>query len=129
MIENIVVTKNIFIEFRDHLEAQRSSDKSDRSSSFEARTMSSTLTVEMRSVTTECKTLTFESNINPPTIVMSSVTPPSISPVAGNSLPVLGVSTSGSSSPVGSPNVSTTPTHPLLSTRRDSTTQVNDFSD
>ena len=111
--------------FRDHLEAQRSSDRSDRSSSLEAKTTSTTLTVETRSVTTECKTLTLEPNINPPTIVMSSVTPPAISPVAGSSLPLPGTSTSGSSSPVGSPNVSTTPTHPLLTTRRDSTTQVN----
>lgn len=115
--------KNVI--FRDYLDAQRSSDKSDRSNSFEVKATSTTLTVETRSVMTECKTWTLEPNINPPTIVMSSVTPPAISPVAGSSLPLPGTSTSGSSSPVGSPNVSTTPTHPLLITRRDSTTQVN----
>ncbi|XP_033221111.1 uncharacterized protein LOC117175513 [Belonocnema kinseyi] len=108
---------------RDYLDAQRGSDKSDRSNSFEVKATSSTLTVEMRSVTTECKTWTLEPNINTPTIVMSSVTPPAISPVTGSSLPLPGISTSGSSSPIGSPNVSTTPTHPLLITRRDSTTQ------
>ncbi|XP_051164393.1 uncharacterized protein LOC127283500 isoform X3 [Leptopilina boulardi] len=103
---------------RDHLETQRSAEKTNN---LEAKTP--TTTIEMKSVSCESKTLTLEPNINPPTIVMSSVTPPSISPIAGSSLPLPGNSNSGSSSPVGSPNVSTTPTHPLLSTRRDSTTQ------
>ncbi|KAG7197084.1 hypothetical protein KM043_015669 [Ampulex compressa] len=71
----------------------------------------------------EGKNLTLEAAINPPTIVMSSVTPPAISPTVGSNLPLPGTSTSGSSSPVGSPNVNNTPTHPMLTTRRDSTTQ------
>ncbi|XP_011882634.1 PREDICTED: uncharacterized protein LOC105570208 isoform X2 [Vollenhovia emeryi] len=151
---------------REHLEAQRNStDKSERSSSFEAKTqstgpimvdaktmMTSSLIVNGKasaSTTTEPRTATVSINtspvmstlsvdtrgaiekssldvsVNPPTIVMSSVTPPAISPTAGSSLPLPGTSTSGSSSPVGSPNVNNTPTHPLLSTRRDSTTQCN----
>lgn len=101
----------------DHLETQKSGEKSNN---LEAKTPT---TIEMKSVSCESKTLTLEPNINPPTIIMSSVTPPSISPVAGSSLPLPLNSNSGSSSPLGSPNVST-PTHPLLSTRRDSTTQV-----
>lgn len=81
----------------------------------------STLSVDTK---TGFEKSTLDTSVNPPTIVMSSVTPPAISPTAGSSLPLPGTSTSGSSSPVGSPNVNNTPTHPLLSTRRDSTTQV-----
>ncbi|XP_033320930.1 rap GTPase activating protein radish isoform X2 [Megalopta genalis] len=66
--------------------------------------------------------LNLDASITPPAIVMSSVTPPSISPTVGRSLPLPGASTSGGSSPVGSPSVNT-PTHPLLGTRRDSATQ------
>ncbi|XP_050477240.1 uncharacterized protein LOC126867115 isoform X4 [Bombus huntii] len=135
---------------REHLEARNSMDKSDRSSSIEGKTpvtsstesktstttttVSSTIaTITTTSVAlttstldpknaTESRNLTLDSSITPPTIVMSSVTPPSVSPTVGSNLPLPGTSTSGSSSPVGSPNVNT-PTHPLLSTRRDSTTQ------
>jgi len=99
----------------------------------ETRTMTvstspmSTLSVDTK-VTIENKIgASLDASVNPPTIVMSSVTPPAISPTTGSSLPLPGTSvasTSGSSSPVGSPNVNNTPTHPLLSTRRDSTTQV-----
>ncbi|KAL6267177.1 hypothetical protein P5V15_000256 [Pogonomyrmex californicus] len=155
---------------REHLEAQRSStEKSERSSSIEAKTgptmidaktmmTATTLTVNgkapvVTTTMTELRTTTVSMNtspvmstlstltvdtkienksgaildtsVNPPTIVMSSVTPPAISPTAGSNLPLPGTSTSGSSSPVGSPNVNSTPTHPLLSTRRDSTTQVS----
>ncbi|KAG5336569.1 RPGP1 protein, partial [Acromyrmex charruanus] len=160
---------------REHLEAQRNStDKSERSSSIEGKTQStsstmtdtktvmtaslivngkgpivittttdlktmslntspvmstlcqtmSTLTVDTRPVIENRIGASLDTSVNPPTIVMSSVTPPAISPTAGSSLPLPGTSTSGSSSPVGSPNVNNTPTHPLLSTRRDSTTQV-----
>ncbi|XP_076752653.1 rap GTPase activating protein radish isoform X1 [Xylocopa sonorina] len=84
-------------------------------------TISTTLTVGTKTAF-EGKNLTLDATITPPTIVMSSVTPPSVSPTTGSSLPLPGTSTSGSSSPVGSPNVNT-PTHPLLATRRDSTTQ------
>ena len=89
-------------------------------------TTSTTLTASIVESRTEGKNLTLESSITPPTIVMSSVTPPSVSPTVGSNLPLPGTSTSGSSSPVGSPNVST-PTHPMLTTRRDSTTQVSCF--
>ncbi|XP_054013648.1 uncharacterized protein LOC128895244 isoform X1 [Hylaeus anthracinus] len=82
---------------------------------------STMLTVEPK-VILDSKNLTLEASITPPTIIMSSVTPPTVSPTIGSSLPLPGTSPSGSSSPVGSPNVNT-PTHPLLSTRRDSTTQ------
>ncbi|XP_020294253.1 uncharacterized protein LOC109859929 isoform X2 [Pseudomyrmex gracilis] len=164
---------------RDHLETQRSSEKSERSSSIEAKTVpvandtkatgqtatsltvdgkTSVITTAAVAVTTttattvgESKTMTvtintaptvstlstlsvdtktenksginLDTGVSPPTIVMSSVTPPAISPTTGSSLPLPNTSTSGSSSPVGSPNVNNTPTHPLLSTRRDSTTQ------
>ncbi|XP_026668884.1 uncharacterized protein LOC108624396 isoform X2 [Ceratina calcarata] len=85
-------------------------------------TTSTTLTVDMK-ITSEKKNLNLDASISPPTIVMSSVTPPSVSPTAiANNLPLPGTSTSGSSSPVGSPNV-TTPSHPMVATRRDSTTQ------
>ncbi|XP_066582757.1 uncharacterized protein rsh isoform X2 [Prorops nasuta] len=155
---------------KDHLEAQRSStEKSDRSSSFDSKTQPNCLTVEAKltastltidgkpaatsttltvntmsngfgvtanAVSTASlspeprasptyngnKTFTLEASINPPTIVMSSITPPSVSPTGAN-LPLPGTSTSGSSSPVGSPNVNNTPTHPLLATHRDSMTQ------
>ncbi|XP_058792517.1 uncharacterized protein LOC131664988 isoform X2 [Phymastichus coffea] len=71
----------------------------------------------------DTKHLTLEPTVHPP-IVVSSVTPPSVSPVATvNNLPLPGTSPSGGSSPVGSPNISGTPSHPLLTTRRDSTTQ------
>lgn len=80
----------------------------------------STLTVDTKAI----EKSSLDASVNPPTIVMSSVTPPAISPTAGSSLPLPGTSTSGSSSPVGSPNVNNAPMHPLLSTRRDSTTQV-----
>ncbi|XP_076180512.1 rap GTPase activating protein radish isoform X2 [Ptiloglossa arizonensis] len=143
---------------RDHLETRNSMEKTERSSSIEAKTIeaktattttttittsiidtktpvvttvdsktsttmttTSTVTVETKAVL-ETKNLTLEAPITPPTIIMSSVTPPSVSPTIGSSLPLPGTSTSGSSSPVGSPNVNT-PTHPLLTTRRDSTTQ------
>ncbi|CAD1475820.1 unnamed protein product, partial [Heterotrigona itama] len=142
---------------REHLETRNSMDKSERSSSIESKipvttstesktstttttvlsttsmitTTSTTLTasiVESKAVA-ECKNLTFDSSsIIPPTIVMSSVTPPSVSPTVGSNLPLPGTSTSGSSSPVGSPNVCT-PTHPMLTTRRDSTTQVSCFEE
>ncbi|XP_046833663.1 uncharacterized protein LOC124430726 isoform X4 [Vespa crabro] len=149
---------------RDHTDTRRNStDKSERSSSFESKsqipmlstetkaatpttsgmtidgkamtstatetkissvttgtTMSSTLTVNARP-SSEVKTLTLEPSVNTPAIIMSSVTPPTVSPVTGNSLPLPGTSTTGSSSPVGSPSVNTA--HPLLATRRDSTTQ------
>ncbi|KMQ98689.1 rap1 gtpase-activating protein [Lasius niger] len=152
---------------RDHMETQRSSDKSERSSSTETKTqqtgpsidtkttmtmitatsltvdgktsvaaatesrtvtintstMVSTLSVDTKTATENKFGMNLDASMNPPTIVMSSVTPPAISPTAGSSLPLPGTSTSGSSSPVGSPNVNNTPTHPLLSTRRDSTTQ------
>ncbi|XP_012054412.1 PREDICTED: uncharacterized protein LOC105617466 [Atta cephalotes] len=85
----------------------------------------STLTVDTKPVIENKIGVSLDASMNPPTIVMSSVTPPAISPTAGSSLPLPGTSTSGSSSPVGSPNVNNTPTHPLLSTRRDSTTQCN----
>ncbi|XP_031831114.1 rap GTPase activating protein radish isoform X2 [Nomia melanderi] len=89
-------------------------------------TMSTSTMATMTSMSTtlapDSKYLSLESSITPPTIVMSSVTPPSISPTAGRVLPLPGTSTSGGSSPVSSPNVNT-PTHPLASTRRDSTTQ------
>ncbi|XP_076630473.1 rap GTPase activating protein radish isoform X3 [Colletes latitarsis] len=151
---------------RDHLETRSSMDKSDRSSSLEAKTgeaktitatttttttttsaidgktpvisaidskssstmttSASTRTATMLTVDTKVvldnKNLTLDSSITPPTIIMSSTTPPTISPTIGSSLPLPGTSTSGSSSPVGSPNVHT-PTHPLVATRRDSTTQ------
>lgn len=89
--------------------------------------------IEMKSQMTETKSMGTETTRNfllldptgnTPTIVTSSVTPPAISPINPNSLPLPGTSTSGSSSPVGTPNVNNTPTHPLLTTRRDSTTQV-----
>ncbi|XP_072753921.1 uncharacterized protein Rsh isoform X4 [Anoplolepis gracilipes] len=83
----------------------------------------STLSVDTKGAIENKSGINLDTSINPPTIVMSSVTPPAISPTAGSSLPLPGTSTSGSSSPVGSPNVNNTPTHPLLSTRRDSTTQ------
>ncbi|XP_035728954.1 uncharacterized protein LOC118444629 isoform X2 [Vespa mandarinia] len=149
---------------RDHTDTRRNStDKSERSSSFESKsqipmlstetkaatpttsgmtidgkamtstatetkissvttgtTMSSTLTVNARP-SSEVKTLTLEPSVNTPAIIMSSVTPPTVSPVTGNSLPLPGTSTTGSSSPVGSPSVNAA--HPLLATRRDSTTQ------
>lgn len=85
----------------------------------------STLSVDTKTAIDNKSGINLDGSMNPPTIVMSSVTPPAISPTAGSSLPLPGTSTSGSSSPVGSPNVNNTPTHPLLSTRRDSTTQVN----
>ncbi|KAL0114068.1 hypothetical protein PUN28_011408 [Cardiocondyla obscurior] len=155
---------------REHLiETQRSStEKSERSSSFEAKTQSAGTVTDTKMVmtttmplmvngktsvvttsTNETRTTTvsintspvmstlsvdtkaavdksnLDASVSPPTIVMSSVTPPAISPTAGSSLPLPGTSTSGSSSPVGSPNVNNTPTHPLLSIRRDSTTQCN----
>ncbi|XP_031776631.1 uncharacterized protein LOC100122885 isoform X2 [Nasonia vitripennis] len=115
---------------REHLEANK--NHNGRSRSFESNTTTTTTTTAPTMVTTsttmatstgDMKHLTLEPNIQPPTIVMSSVTPPSVSPVAVNSLPLPGTSPSGSSSPVGSPNISGTPSHPLLSTRRDSTTQ------
>ncbi|XP_076659669.1 rap GTPase activating protein radish [Halictus rubicundus] len=86
-----------------------------------------TRTVETKMMTTTSTSTTLthlnlDASIIPPAIVMSSVTPPSISPTVGRSLPLPGTSASGGSSPVGSPNVNT-PTHPLISTRRDSTTQ------
>ncbi|XP_076247630.1 rap GTPase activating protein radish [Calliopsis andreniformis] len=156
---------------REHLEAQKSTEKNERSSSLEAKTQSSQLPVETKPVTssattttttattpineaktpvgesktstlmvpsatmtvttsttmdakagTESKSQTLDASVAPPTIVMSSVTPPTISPTTGSSLPIPGTSTSGSSSPVGSPSV-TAPSHPMLTTRRDSTTQ------
>ncbi|XP_011692326.1 PREDICTED: uncharacterized protein LOC105452685 [Wasmannia auropunctata] len=160
---------------REHLETQRNSmDKSEKSSSTEGRTQTtsstvidtktamtmsplilngktpvvtttitdsrtttvsistspvmptmSTLSVDTRATIENRIGATLDASVSPPTIVMSSVTPPAISPTAGSSLPLPGTSTSGSSSPVGSPNVNNTPTHPLLSTRRDSTTQCN----
>ncbi|XP_076685202.1 rap GTPase activating protein radish isoform X2 [Andrena cerasifolii] len=79
------------------------------------------LTVDMKTAT-DSKNLTLDASITPPTIIMSSVTPPTVSPTAASSLPLPGSSTSGSSSPVGSPSVNTA-MHPLLTTRRDSTTQ------
>ncbi|XP_025163068.1 uncharacterized protein LOC105182753 isoform X5 [Harpegnathos saltator] len=82
----------------------------------------STLSVDTKAMA-DSKYANLDASVNPPTIVMSSVTPPAISPTVGSNLPLPGTSTSGSSSPVGSPNVNNTPTHPLLSTRRDSTTQ------
>ncbi|XP_043678982.1 uncharacterized protein LOC122634271 isoform X1 [Vespula pensylvanica] len=149
---------------RDHTDTRRNStDKSERSSSFESKSqtpmlstetkastpttlsmtidgkamtsiatetktssvttgtsMSSTLTVNARP-SPEVKTLTLEPSVNTPAIIMSSVTPPTVSPVTGSSLPLPGTSTTGSSSPVGSPSVNAA--HPLLATRRDSTTQ------
>ncbi|XP_014613053.1 PREDICTED: uncharacterized protein LOC106791710 isoform X1 [Polistes canadensis] len=149
---------------RDHPDTRRNStDKSERSSSFESKSqtpmlstetkaptptttgmtidgkvmtststetktfsvttgtsMSSSLTVNARS-SPEGKILSLEPSVNTPAIIMSSVTPPSVSPVAGSSLPLPGTSTTGSSSPVGSPGVSAA--HPLVATRRDSTTQ------
>ncbi|KAF7387168.1 hypothetical protein HZH68_012845 [Vespula germanica] len=149
---------------RDHTDTRRNStDKSERSSSFESKSqtpmlstetkastpttlsmtidgkamtsiatetkissvttgtsMSSTLTVNARP-SPEVKTLTLEPSVNTPAIIMSSVTPPTVSPVTGSSLPLPGASTTGSSSPVGSPSVNAA--HPLLATRRDSTTQ------
>ncbi|CAK9801968.1 Rap1 GTPase-activating protein 1 [Anthophora quadrimaculata] len=153
---------------REHLEARNSMDRSDRSSSIEAKTQptvdkvlipttttttavveekvpvttsaelktsttttvswttttvttSSTLTIDTK-IASDMKNLTPDASITPPTIVMSSVTPPSVSPTTSRMLALPGTSTSGSSSPVGSPNVNT-PTHPMLTTRRDSTTQ------
>ncbi|XP_015587911.2 uncharacterized protein LOC107264305 isoform X3 [Cephus cinctus] len=110
---------------REHLEAQRSqAEKNERSGSgVEARTQTTTLTVDTKSTLSDSKNLTLDAAINPPTIVMSSVTPPIVSPMTGSSLPLPGASTSGSSSPVGSPNISSTPAYPLLGSRRDSTTQ------
>ncbi|XP_012275503.1 uncharacterized protein LOC105697084 [Orussus abietinus] len=137
---------------REHLENQRSlSDKSEKANSIEMKThpivpasdakMITSATETTKAVITpadlkapvpttepkitgaDSKSLYLDASITPPTIVMSSVTPPTVSPVAGSSLPLPGTSTSGSSSPVGSPNVNNTPTHPLLATRRDSTTQ------
>ncbi|XP_077280205.1 LOW QUALITY PROTEIN: rap GTPase activating protein radish [Temnothorax americanus] len=138
---------------REHLEAPRNStERSERSSSFEAKTqptgptmidtktvmtvsslivngkasvVTTTATESTRTTTVSIDTSPVISSldVSPPTIVMSSVTPPAISPTAGSSLPLPGTSTSGSSSPVGSPNVNNTPTHPYA--RRDSTTQCN----
>ncbi|XP_043283597.1 uncharacterized protein rsh isoform X3 [Venturia canescens] len=111
---------------REHMEAQQKNHVDTRQES-KTQQSSSTLTVDQKSTSGEAtKFLTLEPSIhsiNPPTIVMSSVTPPTVSPIAGNSLPLPGTSTSGSSSPVGTPNISNTPTHPLIATRRDSTTQ------
>ncbi|XP_063993612.1 uncharacterized protein Rsh isoform X2 [Diachasmimorpha longicaudata] len=106
---------------RDHLEAQRSLEKAEQKNHL---TPESRPAQEMKSSSTETRNfLTLEPTVNTPTIVMSSVTPPAISPVAANSLPLPGTSTSGSSSPVGSPNLNHTAPHPLSATRRDSTTQ------
>ena len=68
--------------------------------------------------------LTLEPNVQPPTIITSSLTPPSVSPLALKNLPLPGTSPSAGSSPVGTPNTSVSPSHPSLTTRRDSTTQV-----
>lgn len=76
----------------------------------------------MENIKAEKNYLTLEPGVNTPTIIMSSTTPPSISPTLNN-LPLPGASMSGGLSPVGSPSVHNTPSHPLLTTRRDSTTQ------
>lgn len=109
------------------MEAQRlQAERNEKSNStLEVKTPTTTLNVEMKSTGTECgKPMSLDPTMAPPTIVMSSVTPPVVSPMTGSSLPLPGMSASGGSSPVGTPNLNNTPTHPLLTTRRDSTTQV-----
>ncbi|XP_011499321.1 PREDICTED: LOW QUALITY PROTEIN: uncharacterized protein LOC105363353 [Ceratosolen solmsi marchali] len=103
---------------REHLEARKCHHE--RAGSFESKgTTMSTIATS----TSDVKHLTLEPNIQPPMIVMSSVTPPPVSPIAVNSLPLPGTSLSGGSSPIGAPNIGGTPLHPLITTRRDSTTQ------
>ncbi|KAF7996771.1 hypothetical protein HCN44_002417 [Aphidius gifuensis] len=106
---------------RDHLEAQRNTNEMRESKNQ----LTPDLKIETKSMATETTKnyLSLESSGNTPTIITSSVTPPAVSPITSNNLPLPGTSTSGSSSPVGTPNVNNTPTHPLLTTRRDSTTQ------
>lgn len=110
------------------MEAQRSTNEM-RESRNQLTPEMKTSIVETKSMATETTKnyLSLESSGNTPTIITSSITPPAVSPITSNNLPLPGTSTSGSSSPVGTPNVNNTPTHPLLTTRRDSTTQVNLF--
>ncbi|XP_034941972.1 uncharacterized protein rsh [Chelonus insularis] len=117
---------------REHLEAQKSiSEKTDSRMYLAVETKTTGVdakctVVDMKTSSTETnKSYSLEPNAYTPTIVMSSTTPPAISPVTSNNLPLPGTSTSGSSSPVGSPNINNAPSHPSLamSNRRDSTTQ------
>ncbi|XP_046430449.1 uncharacterized protein rsh isoform X1 [Neodiprion pinetum] len=115
---------------REHLEAQRlQAEKNEKASSTvdvksDVKAPTTTLTVEMKTTATDSgKSMNLDPTMNPPTIITSAVTPPLVSPMAGSSLPLPGMSASGGSSPVGTPNLNSTPTHPLLTTRRDSTTQ------
>ncbi|XP_023248561.1 uncharacterized protein LOC106638170 [Copidosoma floridanum] len=104
---------------REQLEARN--QQNERSSSADARTTSTSTGTESTT-----KYLTLEPHVQAPTIITSSVTPPAVSPTTkNNSLQPLALpgTTSGSSSPLGSPNIGGTPTHPLVSSRRDSTTQ------
>ncbi|CAG5097915.1 Similar to RAP1GAP: Rap1 GTPase-activating protein 1 (Homo sapiens), partial [Cotesia congregata] len=111
---------------REHLEAQRSSSERQESKNFLTPETKSFGTdpkpPSMENIKAEKNYLTLEPGVNTPTIIMSSTTPPSISPTLNN-LPLPGASMSGGLSPVGSPSVHNTPNHPLLTTRRDSTTQ------
>ncbi|KAJ8687813.1 hypothetical protein QAD02_023607, partial [Eretmocerus hayati] len=129
-------TSNIARE-QQHLEAKSHNDRSNSCESRGTTTVStSTGTANLLSTTgvstmvttatsmSETKYLTLEPTVQPPTIVMSSVTPPPVSPIAGvKSLPLPGTPRSAGSSPIGSPNISGTPLHPQFITRRDSTTQ------
>ncbi|XP_044580473.1 uncharacterized protein LOC123262373 isoform X1 [Cotesia glomerata] len=111
---------------REHLEAQRSLSERQESKNFLTPETKSFGTdpkpPSMENIKAEKNYLTLEPGMNTPTIIMSSTTPPSISPTLNN-LPLPGASMSGGLSPVGSPSVHNTPSHPLLTTRRDSTTQ------
>ncbi|XP_023315246.1 uncharacterized protein LOC106654195 isoform X4 [Trichogramma pretiosum] len=122
---------------REHLEAQRS--QQERSSSFDAKATTSSPTMVTATTSTSevnisssshsaCPKhhLSLEPQVQPPQIVTSSVTPPSsVSPVVGlKSLPLPGTTPSQGSSPLASPNIAGTPSHPaLMAGRRDSTTQ------
>ncbi|KAK0158596.1 hypothetical protein PV328_009575 [Microctonus aethiopoides] len=119
---------------RDHLEAQKNSlEKIETKTHLNTEIKYCSASTEAKLPMTESKSsitetnnkhyLTLEPSLNTPTIIMSSTTPPAVSPVTTNNLPLPGISTSGSSSPVGSPGINNASSHPLLTTRRDSTTQ------
>lgn len=125
----------IYLFIRDHLEAQKNSlEKIETKTHLNTEIKYCSASTEAKLPMTETKLsitetnnkhyLTLEPSLNTPTIIMSSTTPPAVSPVTTNNLPLPGASTSGSSSPVGSPGINNASSHPLLTTRRDSTTQV-----
>ncbi|XP_019872492.2 uncharacterized protein LOC109600755 isoform X4 [Aethina tumida] len=100
-------------------------DQRPSTSSTASDSVPPTLPITIVPTTVECSTQA----LPPPTIIMSSVTPPSTSPtVPSPSAPTLPLPTmpSNTTTTATSPqptSQATTPTHPLLSTRRDSTTQ------